>query len=51
MRDFETAIAMNTNNVVNVQQKKQFDLADVDNEMKLEVIIANFKSQMFNDYE
>lgn len=52
MRDFETAIAMNTNNVLNVQQKKQFDLADVDNnEMKLEVIIANYKSQMFNEYE
>lgn len=39
MRDLETAIAMNANSVVNVQQKKQFDLADVDhNEMKLEVI-------------
>lgn len=40
MRDFETTIAMNANGVVNMQQKKQFDLADVDNinEMKLEVI-------------
>lgn len=43
MRDFETVIAMNA---VNVHQRKQFDLADVDsNEMKLEVI-KNCQSQM-----
>lgn len=41
MKDFESvALHTATGDAVNVQQKKPFDIADVDNnEMKLEVII------------
>lgn len=44
MRDFESvALHSATGNSVNVQHKKPFDIADVDNnEMKLEVI-ANLR--------
>lgn len=42
MKDFESvALHTATGDAVNVQQKKPFDIADVDNnEMKLEVIIT-----------